>query len=145
MNDWTYSGDPSASSKDAVRFLCGDTSTASQLVTDSEITWTLSEEGNSYLAAALVCESIASLKTQEADITVGDLSISASQLSDAFAKKAAALRKRASVRGAGFYAGGISVSRTDTVEADTDRVDPFFKRTDFVYPTEDSGASTERT
>jgi hypothetical protein len=146
MQDWTYSGDPASSDKDEVRFLSGDTSTGNQLVTDSEIAWALTEESsNTYRAAALVCESIASIKSQDADMSVGDLKISASQLSERFAAKAKDLRRRATARGVSMYVGGRTISRKDTVEADTDRVKPFFARDDFVNPSADSGASTERT
>ena len=36
---WTYSGDPSSSARDAIRFLVGDTDTNDQLVTNEEIAW----------------------------------------------------------------------------------------------------------
>ena len=146
MNDWTYSGDPSLSAKDEVRWLAGDTSTGNQLVTDSEIAYALTQESsNVYRAAALVCESIASVKTQEADMKVGDLSISASKVAESYTKKAADLRRRATARGVSIYGGGISQSRKTTVESDTDKVPPYFTRDDFVAPVGDSGASTERT
>ena len=135
MNDWTYSGNPALNDKDEVRFLSGDTSTGNQLVTDSEIEWALTEESdNTYRAAALVCESIASIKTQDADMKVGDLSVSASKLAESFTKKASDLRRRATARGVSIYVGGISQSRKTTVESDSDRVVPFFTRDDFDNP-----------
>ena len=146
MEDWTYSGNPSASTQDKVRFLIGDTNEDKGLVTDSEIAWALSEEGdNAYRAAALVCDAVASLKAQEADMSVGDLKISASQIATNYTAKARTLRSQALRRGVSIHAGGISVDRKDTVEDDSDRVEPFFTRGTHVNPATDYGWSTERT
>lgn len=146
LADWTYSGDPAASNKDAVRFLSGDTSTGSQKLTDSEIAWALSQESDdTYRAAALTLDALASKKSDEADMSVGDLSIKASQKADSYTKKAKSLRALSIGRGVSIFAGGISETRKAAVETDTDRVEPFFTRNDFNNPSEESGASTERT
>lgn len=76
---WTYSGDPSASNLDKIRFLIGDTDTSNQLLLDAEITFLFSEwNSNAYLAAAHACDSLAAKFAGKADNSksVGDLSIS---------------------------------------------------------------------
>ena len=139
MDDWTYSGNPGASANDAVRWLCGDVSSGSALVSDSEITWALSQEGSdNYRAAALVCEAVESQYTQKADKAIGDLKITYSGVADRYGKKAQSLRQRASARGVNVFVGGRSVSRKDTVEDDSDRVTPSFAKGQFDYDTSTS-------
>lgn len=78
----TYSGDPADSDKDAVRFLMSDTggsSGTSFVISDHEINWLLSEEGDNVYAAAISgCESVAvkMVETSGGSKSVGDLSIS---------------------------------------------------------------------
>lgn len=53
--DFTYSGDPSSSAKDQVRFLIGDTDTDDMILTDAEVEWCIHNRGHStnyYLAAS---------------------------------------------------------------------------------------------
>lgn len=125
---WSYSGDPSSSDRDAVRFLCGDTDTTNQLLTDEEIDWILTEESNVYLAAAQACGSIASTFASKADKSVGDLRISYESIQKQYADRSAKLQSRGAVRSAMPYAGGISKNDKETVEEDTDRVVPAFER-----------------
>ena len=67
---WTYGGDPSASAKDAVRFLVGDTDSTDQLLQDGEITYLLSQYNNAPLNAAIrACETIMAKFARMADET----------------------------------------------------------------------------
>ena len=50
---WNYSGDPSLSSRDAVRFLIGDTDPNDPLVTDEEIAYALGRFTEPELAGAI--------------------------------------------------------------------------------------------
>lgn len=71
----TYGGDPSANNRDKVRFLIHDTVSASALVTDEEIAWALTSEGNNYYKAAATCaRSIAAGLRAANKVTVGDVS-----------------------------------------------------------------------
>ena len=85
---WTYSGDPSNSTVDEVRFLIGDTDTSDQLLSDEEITYLISvhvDQGASYsnyLAASASCKAIAASLAKKIDKTVGSLSLSLSQKFD---------------------------------------------------------------
>lgn len=94
---WSYSGNPAASAKDKVRFLCGDTDTTNQQITDEEIAFLLTEwNSDAYMAAAFACEAIAGKYQSKADMSksVGDLSISTQYAGTArgFMERAAGLR-----------------------------------------------------
>lgn len=83
---WTYTGDPSVSDRDKVRFLIGDTDTTDQLVSDEEIAWQLDVVADSiYQAAHDLCVSLAAKFARLATSkSVGDLSLSYSDRSAAF-------------------------------------------------------------
>lgn len=129
---WTYDGDPSDNTKDEVRFLVGDTNTADRLVEDEEINYALANE-SVYNAAATVSEAIAAKFAREADFSVDGLSKSLSQRSEHYRELAKKLRSRASVKAVTPYAGGTSISDKDSVDSDTDRVKPRFRRDQFDY------------
>ena len=126
---WTYAGDPSASARDAIRFLIGDTDTTDQLLSDEEIAWVNSEASGTstgttalYDAAYRCCLTIASKLAREADKQIGDLSVSMSQRAKAYREQAASL-KELSGREGGVpipYAGGITISDKDIDEENSD-------------------------
>jgi len=100
---WTYSGNPSSSNLDAVRFLSGDTDSSNQLISNEEISFLLSEwNSDTYVAAAFACDAIAGTFAAQEDSsrTVGDLSISTQYGSQAqtFLSRANSLRVQASRR-----------------------------------------------
>lgn len=96
---WSYSGDPSTSPKDEVRFLLGDTSEDDPLLQDAEIAYLLDEHGGSPLAAAIAgCEGVVAKLSREADMSSGATSISASQRRAHYASLLTQLRRRASRR-----------------------------------------------
>ena len=125
---WSYSMDPGASDKDAVRYLTGDTCFDSQQTTDEEILWAISEEANIYLAAARVCRSIAGMYAQRANKSVGDLRIEYTSIRDQYDTLVKDLEVRGATRGASIYVGGISKTDKESVETDDDRVEPAFAR-----------------
>ncbi len=72
----SYSGDPSDSDKDAVRFLLQDTDCTNNIFEDEEIAFILGEEANIYTAAACLLDTAinkasGSLQSKK----VGDLSL----------------------------------------------------------------------
>ena len=130
---FTYSGDPTASDLDEVRYLSGDTDTSEQLASDAEINYCIAREGNNTAAAALVCESIAANLAREVQITAGaggELKLYLQQMSEAFSKRAHDLRIKASAF-AVPYASSISTERKEVQEEDDDRVTPMFSRDKF--------------
>lgn len=135
---WTYDGDPSANTRDEVRFLVGDTDTNDQQLSDEEIAYLLAEEGNVAGAAVAAVKGLLAKYARLVDKSVGDLKLSYSQRAGQYAKLLQTLERRRLVRGVGIKAGGTSLARKETVEQDTDRVQPSFKRDQFRYPsTED--------
>lgn len=127
---WTYT-DPSTSARDAVRFLVGDTDTTDQLVTDEEIAFTIAQAGtgNTYTAASLTADAIAAKFARKADFSNLSISVSASQRAEAFRALAEDLRAKALVYGGGaeVFAGGLSASAKDDLDANTDAVQPSFR------------------
>jgi hypothetical protein len=73
----SYSGDPSFSPSDQVRFLVGDTDMDEPYLLDAEIAWMISEAGSADVAAVDACVSIAAKLGQKVDGSknVGGLSI----------------------------------------------------------------------
>lgn len=126
---WSYSGNPGANAKDAVRFYVGDTEKCSPLLQDEEIEWLLEKYAYAPLNAAIrACEAIAAKFSRQADETVGRVSISLSQKSKAFLKLSDRLRERLATEDCLPYAGGISVTDKATNEANPDRVKPDFDK-----------------
>lgn len=126
---WTYSGDPSLSNKDAVRFLTGDTQSDSPLSTDEEIEWSLSINNNNiYRSAADIAEGIAAYFATQAETTViGPIREENGRRAELYAKKAAELKRKAQEKGSiTFYAGGLSVSEKIASQSDSDSVQPAF-------------------
>lgn len=131
---WTYSGDPTASPLDEVRFLTGDTIQTDQLAQDGEIAYAIKlvygntppASGN-YLPAAYVADSIHARLSRYADKTVGDLSITYSQRAKNFSDLASKLRQRATLATVPVYAGGMSLTEKRAQDMNLDRVQPATK------------------
>lgn len=77
---WTYSGDPAANDRDAVRFLVADTDSTDPLISDEEIAYLISLFAEPPLAAVGAARAIAAKFSRDADQarTVGDLTLSQS-------------------------------------------------------------------
>ena len=127
---WSYSGDPSSSDRDSVRFLIGDTDSSDEQLSNEEINWILTQEPNTYLAGHMAAQIIAGRYARLVDKSVGDLRISYSQRQKTYFALAEALVQQAMSNSglAAPYAGGISVSDKQLVESNTDRVQPSFKK-----------------
>ena len=114
----TYSGNPSTSPKDEVRFLCGDTGPSFAL-NDNEINYELAivypapssppSSGN-FLPASYCAQAIAALYKTLVDKSVGDLKISYSQMAKQFEAISERLRSRAAIAGVPTYFGGINLA-----------------------------------
>jgi len=116
---WSYSGCPSASPKDEVRFLIGDTNYNDQELQDAEINYCISlvygspanapPTGN-FLPAALAADNLASLYARQADKSVGDLHIAYGNRFKQFQMMAQRLRARATNWLIPMYVGGELLS-----------------------------------
>lgn len=132
---WTYSGNPSGSDRDKVRFLISDTDTNAQLVSDEEIAWALTE-GGPYKAAAIVARAIAFKYAKKANFTISkDISVSYGKIAETYSALADTLENKAGNLYAVPFAGGISINNKESYENDTDRVEPAFKRDMMNDPT----------
>lgn len=90
-----YSGDPSSTPKDEVRFLLRDTASPFEL-TNEEIYWALGESGsNTYLAAALCADTLVAKFAKYVDKSVGPLKISYKDQVTNYAELAKSLRSKA--------------------------------------------------
>jgi hypothetical protein len=135
---WSYSGDPASSQKDEVRFLMGDTDSTDQLILDAEINYALGAQPDPTLAAALVLRSLAAKYARFANEKIGDVSENASDLSKAFAARAKELDPAGQTLGSSLLVlpsfGGQYISEKQTLEEDTDAVQPSFSRGQHDYP-----------
>jgi len=125
---FTYSGDPSASPLDEVRFLIGDTDVTDPQLLDGEINYNLKliyglnppASGN-FLPAAHCADAIAAKYTRAAESkAVGDLSISFAQRVKQYRDLGAKLRQRATLAGVPIFSGGISRAEKEGNYQDTD-------------------------
>jgi len=98
---WTYSGDPSSSLKDAVRFLLGDTdSTDALTLSDEEIAFLLVEwANNTYFAAAAGAEQLAGQFAKEIDYSSDDVQFGGNELQQKYILLATQLRAMGRRRG----------------------------------------------
>jgi len=122
---WTYSGDPSDSEKNAVRFLLQDTNESRPLVQDEEIDWLITQNANLYLAAAALCDVLVAKTGAMRSKTIGEFRISYS--SDFYKMLGASLRARGLTHQLP-YAGGISIADKLNQQNSSDWVDPAVSR-----------------
>lgn len=124
--------------KNTVRLLIGDTDTNDEQLEDQEIEFALSENNNNtYYAAAWSARAIASKYSRQVTTEVsGALRAEYSDLSKQYYKLADTLEYKGKTSGAtvDVIAGGIKVSRVNSVEQLTDRVKPSFRRDNFKNP-----------
>lgn len=129
MPTWTYSGDPTSSTRDAVRYWSCDTdSTKPWTNQDAELDYLIGLFPGTppYLAAAeAAARIIGKLKSNVADKKVGDLSITYNTTTiQFFLETERQLRAKASLQTVPLYVGGSSISDKEAQNEDTDRVQP---------------------
>jgi pyruvate formate-lyase activating enzyme-like uncharacterized protein len=100
---WTYSGDPSNSDLDEVRFLIGDTNPDEAQLQDEEIQYLVNLYGSgpagNLVPAIYAIESLIARYARSVDKSVGDLRISHSNRVKQFQDLATRLRQRATLKG----------------------------------------------
>ena len=131
---FTYSGDPSDSPLDAVRFYCQDTVKEDAIFNDREILFTIAENPNLRVAAA-VCLETAAKKFSRLPKTLkaGPLSKTYGERVDDMLMLAKDLRRKVSYAALPFF-GGISQAGKDSLSQDSDDVAPPFTRDQFDSP-----------
>jgi hypothetical protein len=125
-----YSGDPSDSLIDEVRFRIGDTDTDEEFLTDDEIAYLLGQESDNVSRAAVRgCKRIAAELSRQVNYRMHGVSVDAKDLAKQFRDLATELETEAALLSvAEPFAGGISVADKQAREADSDRSTPSFKR-----------------
>lgn len=129
---WSYSGDPSASLLDEMRFILGDTTPSNglnpnnELLQNEEINYALNKYPDFFTAAVVLCEAIIAKFTRMVDEKTGDEAVTASQRAAQYRNMAADLRQKIGFNSLQLYAGGASKTENEKSECDTDRVKPQF-------------------
>jgi hypothetical protein len=124
---WSYSGDPSKSPKDEIRFIIGDTINADPILQDEEINFILSDNTSTADAAYAACLRIVARYSRLADTTSGKEKI-------AYSQKVKQYQQLANILwvDAGNiiipYAGGVDRADKQSLEKDDSLVQPSFRR-----------------
>ncbi len=116
---FSYSGNPSASDLDRLRFEIGDTLSASPLLTDEELTFCIAQHSTWPRRKALALRSLGTKLLRYPDFALDRWRENRHQVAQSFLAEAKALEKQSASTG-GLYVGGISESERATAEADTD-------------------------
>lgn len=130
----TYSGDPSISTRDKVRFWINDTGPTTWEFSDQEIDYASTLYTNPVRAAAWLCSRLAAKYAAAVDKSVGDLRISYSQRAKMYLEVQAQLLAQADSTNVTIYIGGVSKSDMASVDANSDRVKPPFSIKQFDIP-----------
>ncbi len=127
---WTYDAtDLATSEKDQIRLLVGDTDSGAWLLADQEITFAISEERNTWAAAARCAEMIGFLFARKVDTKLGrNMQIVYSKTAQQYFKLAQWLRAK-SLGTVTPWVGGMSVSDKVAYNQNTDIVAPLFTKT----------------
>jgi len=124
----TYSGDPSASDLDHIRFVIGDTDVNDPLLQDGELNYCLSRESSFYGACALACESIGNRFSQEADVIMGTaMQLKLNARAQQWMSRAQDYRQRA-VAAHAPESGGMSKAQKEQDFSNPDRTGPYFRK-----------------
>lgn len=93
---WSWSGDPSASDLDEVRFHLQDTDETDQLLSDEEINFTIDRwtdvVGTNVWAAAMCAETLAARFAREVSVSADGVSVAVEQLQQKYNDLALSLR-----------------------------------------------------
>ena len=85
---WNYSGNPAHNTRDAIRFLIGDTIADEPLVQDEEIAYAYSTYGTNELAGAACLRSLAARFSREGSVSVGDVSKDGKDIAEKYKERA---------------------------------------------------------
>lgn len=114
---WTWSGDPSSSTLDELRFYIQDTDTSFQLLSDEELTFLLDtyadQFGHVLAVAAMACEVIAAKFARQVDASADGVSVSLGQLQQRYNDLAQSLRDQFKLVGSDNLAGALDAMFSD--------------------------------
>lgn len=131
---FSYSGAPSSSPRDKVRFTLGDTTAANAKFTDGEIDSVLEDSGDDWLVASLtLVNALVARFSGACDESVGSVSMAYSQKADGYRRLYDTLMARMGKRGVP-YGGGMDRMDKLIQARNPLRVQPAFSRTMFQGP-----------
>ncbi len=122
---YSYSGDPSSSSLDAVRFAIGDTQSTDWQMSNEEINYLLSGQPSITLAAIGCCKRLIAKYARLATQAVGRVSVQYKERRENYEALLVQLQRDYAPA---IYSGGISVSDKESQNEDTDYDKPTFSR-----------------
>jgi hypothetical protein len=118
---WSYSGDPSDSSKDAVRFLVGDTNTDDQLVSNEEIDYLIALHGTVNRTASEAARAIAAKFARYMSRSIGGLQADFSAKHRQYLALADSLISKEETAPVAPFISGYKKDAKDLREEDTNR------------------------
>lgn len=128
---WNYTGNPADSDRDGVRFLIGDTCEDDKLLQDAEIEYAISKQTTLELAAAYCLRVLAAKFSRMVTKKVGDIAVNCSDLAKAYSDRANELDPNGITKNIPLALpsfGGRSHDEKETLDEDTDAVQPSFSR-----------------
>ena len=125
---WSYSGDPSSSTLNAVRFLVGDTDTTDQLISNEEITYFVTEFANARRAASEAARAIAAKYARLMSRSIGGLSADFSAKYRQYLELADNLLTKEEMKPVALFISGYTKSQKEIVELDSDRESTFSRK-----------------
>lgn len=128
-----YTGAPTAGSTDELRLLVGDTDLTDEQMSDAEYQYVITNFGSGQLGAAQAARMLAAKYARLRDVSVGDVSESASQMFDHYEALAAKLEQKSASLALPTM-GGVDVTAVEAASADASQVQPAFKRDQFDNP-----------
>ena len=136
---WSYSGDPSESSVDAIRYLIADTKEEDSFVQNEEIEWALSQTNqNLYAAASIVANALFAQFSALSDEEIGPLKFKYTNRAKNYQLIALKFDKLSETKEClvGIYGGGIDTIDKESNKLDPSLVQPMFSKgiTDYINP-----------
>jgi hypothetical protein len=125
ISNWSYGNDPLKNDVDAVRFSIGDTYPDDKQISDCEIKFLLSKEGNVLEASICAVQSLIALYARDFDNKSKSMS---AQVTANYRLMLASLKEKRSNNLSPIYAGGLTISDKKTNEENSDVVQPMFTR-----------------
>lgn len=145
---WTYSGDPSASMLDAVRFHIGDTDTNDQLLSNEEIQYHITEQVTLLRAASESARAVAAKFARLMNRSIGGLSADFSSKYRQYLELSDNLLARDEITPVRPFVSGYKRSQKEMMEDELDRETTFARKGIMdnrrVYPADDYAESQYR-
>jgi hypothetical protein len=125
---WTYSGNPSASAKDAIRFSVGDTDTTDQLLSDEEIAYITTTFGSSFYGASQAALAIAAKFARLMSRNIGGLSADFAAKYQHYLELSDSIKNNEEMFPVAPYGSGWSKSQKETIRNNDDREETFSEK-----------------